>query len=244
MKLSTIGYWGAYPKPDEATSCYLVQDKKTNILLDCGSGALAKLQNIISLEELDAVFISHIHPDHIADLYCLEFAMLIQTQLGVRTKPLDVYIFSEQATNLPFSFPEIFRVHEITRNDRLLVGSFTLTFSENKHEIPCCAIKVSHSNGKNLVYSADTGYTPQIIDFAKEVDLLLIECSFFKKQQGLVKGHLATYEVGEIAEKANVKQVLLTHFPHFGQIDQLVEEVKEITKKDVMCAKDGFSINL
>ncbi|MBP3040318.1 MBL fold metallo-hydrolase [Bacillaceae bacterium Marseille-Q3522] len=244
MKLTTIGYWGAYPQKNEATSCYLIEEQGTNILLDCGSGALSKLQNFIQINDLNAVFISHIHPDHMADIYCLEFALLIQKQLGYRIEPLDVYIYSDKIDKLPFAYPEVMRVHQISLQDIVEVGPLRIAFSENRHEIPCCSMKVSNQNGAAMVYSADTGYTTEIIDFSIGVDLLLIECSFYKAQKGLVKGHLSSSEVAEIINGANAKEVVLTHFPHFGQIKQLEKEVKSLSHERIYQAKEGFSITI
>ncbi|WP_194287427.1 MBL fold metallo-hydrolase [Gracilibacillus oryzae] len=244
MKLTTIGFWGAYPSKNEATSCYLLEEKGKKIVIDCGSGALAKLQNHIELTDLDAVIISHIHPDHIADLYCLEYAMLIQQQLGNRQKPLDVFIYTENVSHLPFSYPDIFQVKQIKEDSQLQIGTLSFSFHNNLHEIPCCAVKITDQAGKSFVYSGDTGYTESFVQFARNVDTLLIECSFFLEQKGLVKGHLSTVEVAEIAERADVKHVILTHFPHYGSIEQLVKEVQALSSKSVDYAKETLSITI
>ncbi|HEY4600883.1 MAG TPA: MBL fold metallo-hydrolase [Cerasibacillus sp.] len=244
MKLTTVGFWGAFPRANEATSCYLVQDEDTRIVLDCGSGALSRLQNYVQLNELDAVFISHTHADHIADIYCLEYAMLVQRQLGNRKTPLDVYIYTDELRTLPFTFPEALNIQQLHVTDRIQVGSLSVTFSENVHDIPCCSMKVTNRTGQTLVYSGDTGYTDTLIQFAKGVDVLLIECSLYMKQQGLIKGHLASNEVGKIAQQANVKHVVLTHFPHYGHLNRLREEVRLFYKKKITYAKEGLTITL
>ena len=60
------------PAPTSPASCYLVQaeaDGRTwNLLLDLGSGALGPLQRHLSPDDLDAVLLSHLHPDHCVDL--------------------------------------------------------------------------------------------------------------------------------------------------------------------------------
>ncbi|WP_313894602.1 MBL fold metallo-hydrolase [Psychrobacillus sp.] len=244
MKVTTVGYWGAYPNANEATSCYLVQDGSVNVLLDCGSGALAKLQNYISLESLDAVFISHTHTDHMADLFSLEYAMLIQTQLGNRKRPLDVFIYEEDLSKLPFEFPAIVHVHPIKLKEEITVGSLTLSFAENLHEIPCVAMKVINAEGKVLVYSADTGMTEEIKNFGKSADVFIVECSFFEQQKGLVKGHLSTIEVAEIVNFSKPKKVVLTHFPHYGDREQLLEEVKKYTSEEIYLASNDFTVTL
>lgn len=244
MQLTTIGYWGAYPEANGATSCYLIQEDDTNILLDCGSGALAKLQQRINLEDLDAVFISHTHTDHMADIYSLEYAMLIQTQLGNRKTPLDVYIYSDQISSLPFEFPEIIKVRQISLKDRIIVGSLQVTFAENLHEIPCCAMKVTDRKGASLVYSADTGPTDQIVGFAKFADLLLIECSFYKAQSQKVKGHLNTTEVSDIISRSEARNIVITHLPHFGQISHLATEIEEMCHRKVQTACENLTITI
>ena len=82
IKITTIGWWGAYPSANDATSGYLLQSGNLNVLIDCGSGVLARLQNYIDLERLDAVVLSHYHWDHIADIGCLQYASRVLMEAG------------------------------------------------------------------------------------------------------------------------------------------------------------------
>ena len=69
MKLTTLGCWGAYPYKDGGTTSYLVTSEDGfQLLMDCGSRAVTELEKEISPLDLDAVIISHYHPDHVADL--------------------------------------------------------------------------------------------------------------------------------------------------------------------------------
>lgn len=67
MRLTVIGYWEAYPDKNEATSRYLLQGDKYNILIDCGSGVLSKVQNYIDLTEIDTIILSYYDGDHAGD---------------------------------------------------------------------------------------------------------------------------------------------------------------------------------
>ncbi|GED69917.1 hypothetical protein BRE01_36190 [Brevibacillus reuszeri] len=227
MNITVIGCWGAYPEKNEATSGYLVEYNGSKILLDCGSGVLSRLQNHCSLEELDAVVITHTHADHIADVYSLEFAILILMQIGKRKKPLDVYVYGSEPDDLPFCFPQYVHVHSINISEPLIIGTVKLEFSENLHDVPSCAVRLTSEDGKTLVYSGDTGYCQSLIELARHADVLLIESSFYEWQKGLMDGHLTAGEAGAIAALANVKQLLLTHFPHYGELTQLVEEATQ-----------------
>ncbi|KKO55573.1 beta-lactamase [Paenibacillus sp. DMB20] len=224
MEVTVIGCWGAYPKKNEATSGYLVEIGGTKILLDCGSGVLSRLQNHCSLEELDAVVITHTHADHTADLYSLEFAILILTQIGKRARPLDVYVYCGNPDTLAFGFPDYVRVHPIRIGEPVAIGTARLEFSENVHDVPCCAVRLITETGKTFVYSGDTGYCQAMIDISKSADVLLIESSFYDWQKGRMDGHLTAGEAGKIAALAGARQMVLTHFPHYGDLEQLVQE--------------------
>ncbi len=95
MKLTVIGHWGGYPKAGEASSGYLLEHDGFKLLVDCGSGVLSFLQNHLTVTDLDAVLISHYHPDHVADIGVLQHALLIQYFLGKSKGTLPVYAHTE-----------------------------------------------------------------------------------------------------------------------------------------------------
>lgn len=244
MDITVIGCWGAYPEKNEATSGYLVESEGSKILLDCGSGVLSRLQNYCFLEELDAVVLTHAHTDHVADIFSLEFAVLILMQIGKRSKPLDVYVNREARGLLAFSYPDNVRVHWIGADTALTIGTVQLAFSENVHDIPCLAVKLTSRNGKTLVYSGDTGYCQAIIDFARSADVLLIESSFYDWQAGIMNGHLTAGEAGRIAALAGAGLTILTHFPHYGELEQLAAEASRQYDGPIRLASCGMQIHL
>lgn len=244
MKITVIGCWGAYPETNEATSGYLVQHEGSSILLDCGSGVLSRLARYCPLEELDAVVLTHTHADHMADLYCLEYAILILRQIGKRTKPLDLYVYAEAAGRLALEYPEHVRVHPVETSTSLPLGSMNLTFAETVHDLPCLAVKVASRQDKTFVYSGDTGYDEALAGFAGSADLLLIESSFYDWQAGKMKWHLTAGEAGRIAALAGVRQTVLTHLPHYGSLDQLVDEASRHYSGPIRLAYGGLQINL
>ncbi|MCK5735335.1 MAG: MBL fold metallo-hydrolase, partial [Spirochaetaceae bacterium] len=91
MKLTVIGYWGAYPGPDAASSGYLIEEGEEKILLDCGSGILSKLYDYTDIESLNNIVLSHYHADHIADIGCIQHAAKVQQSLGERSVPVTIY---------------------------------------------------------------------------------------------------------------------------------------------------------
>ena len=68
LTLTVLGCDGSFPGPGGACSGYLLTCEGSRVWLDCGSGTLANLQRHTTMEEVDAVVISHQHPDHWTDL--------------------------------------------------------------------------------------------------------------------------------------------------------------------------------
>ena len=223
FKITTIGWWGAFPSAGEATSGYLLQSDGLNILLDCGSGVLSLLQNYIQIENLDAVILSHYHWDHVADIGCLQYAARILMDLGDRKKPLDIYGHAEDDNLSGLSYLQYSRGCPIDPQTVLALGAFKFTFSRNIHPDPCFSIRIEQAN-RCMVYIADTAWTHDLVRIAQNADLLLCESSLYDEYLGMIPGHLTAGEAGEIAARAGVKHLVLTHLPHFGDHALLLDQ--------------------
>ena len=88
MKLTILGTATPYPRPDNPCSGYLVQHGDTSIWVDAGTGTLAELQRHITLDRLDAIWISHAHADHSADLLTAYYALRFSDLTLTRPLPL------------------------------------------------------------------------------------------------------------------------------------------------------------
>ena len=75
MKLTVLGKYGPYPAANGATSGYLLQSGNENVLIECGSGVLSRLQRFVALNDLSAIVLSHLHSDHMADMLILRYAL-------------------------------------------------------------------------------------------------------------------------------------------------------------------------
>ncbi|QZY53732.1 MBL fold metallo-hydrolase [Crassaminicella profunda] len=226
MKITTIGYWGAYPEVNEATSGYLLQSDDMNILIDCGSGVLSNMQNHIDLLELDAVILSHYHADHMADIYSLQYAIRILMDLKKREKPLYIYGYKKDKKFETLNYHHYTVACPIDENSAIKFGNLTCTFRENVHADPCFSIRVEKED-KAFVYTADTGWSDELIKFSHKADLLICEASLYNENYGIVSGHLTAGEAGKIAKMAEVRHLVLSHLPHFGEHEQLLKQAKE-----------------
>src|SRR5690625_3916418 len=94
-----------------------------------------------------------------------------------------------------------------------------------------------------LVYTADSAYKEEWIKFSQNADVLLADCNFYSGLDAASSGHMTSKEVATIAKEANVKELILTHLPHFGNHEQLVEEAKSVYAGTIHLAHEGFVWN-
>ncbi|GGD49472.1 MBL fold metallo-hydrolase [Paenibacillus nasutitermitis] len=244
MKITILGPWGAYPKAGEATAGYLLEHQGKSVLIDCGSGVLAQVQRYLTLPELDAVIITHKHHDHVADLGCLQYACLIDTDLGNRSTVLPVYYAAESDKDLNVRSLPGTEIRRIEAGGKLPLAGLDFTFFKTFHEAYCVGMRISDGQ-RHLVYTADTYYEESLIPHCAGADVLIAETSFHKAVRDARKyGHMNSEEVGRLAEQAQVKRLVLTHLPHFGDIGQLAPEVAETYRGPIETAVCGMEIRL
>ena len=243
MKITTIGWWGAYPNAGEATSGYLLESEGFSVLIDCGSGVLAQLQHYTTLQAIDAVVLSHYHSDHVADLGCLQYASRILMDLGQRKQPLQIYGHAEDKNFDALNYLQYSTGYAVDAQTNLLLGPLKFNFCSNIHPDPCYSMRIEE-NDLAFVYISDTGYTDDLVQFAHKADLLLCESSLYDEYQGRIPGHLTAGEAGHIAAAAGVQHLILTHLPHFGNHSMLVEQARKKFKGTVELATTGKSWRL
>ena len=240
MNLKVIGYWGGYPGVNEATSGYLVESNGFRLLVDCGSAVLSKLQETIAIDDLDAVILSHYHHDHVADIGPLQYASYVSSFIKGFQKNIPIYAHTlERAEFEKLTYKKATTGVEYDPNQSLTIGPFTITFLRTIHPAPCFAMRITDQQS-TIVYTADSSFQETFIPFTKGADLLIAESSFYGNQDGTNAGHMNSKEAATIAKGAGVKQLLLTHLPHFGEHDQLVKEAKELYTGQVVLASSGY----
>lgn len=226
MKIIPIGVWGGYPNKNEATSAFLIEQDGFRCLVDCGSGVLAAVQNYTELRELDAVIISHYHPDHIADIGVLQHAAMVGMQLKEWNTPLYIYAHDKDPDEFKkLSYKGVTEGRAIQASEILELGPWQVSFCETIHPVYCLAMKFT-ANGRSAVFTADTSWKEELIGFSEGADLLVAESNLYEKYIGIIQGHLSGSQAGELAERAGAKRLLLTHLPQYGELDEILEAAK------------------
>lgn len=243
LRLAVLGSAGTYASRERACSSYLVEADGYRLMLDCGNGSLSRLQHRCDVADLDAVLITHLHPDHFVDLYGLYYALRFHPE-GAR--PVPVYapagaqdfvaqlLPPESAELLPAVFP----FQAAKAGDTLQLGPLRVRLFAAAHPVETLAPRVEHPDGV-IAYSADSGLSPQIVACARDADLFLCDSSWLERQRPLPQGvHLTGAEAGRTAEKAGVEHLLVTHVFPRNNPTVVAEEAASEFGGPVLVARD------
>ncbi|MYL18401.1 MBL fold metallo-hydrolase [Halobacillus litoralis] len=240
MKVTIIGYWGAYPAAGSATSGYLFEKDGFTLLVDCGSGVLSRLQQYKKVTDLDGVLLSHYHHDHVADIGPLQYAMLVQNTLQETNRKL--YLYGHQEDKQQFERLS----HQYTEGigydpeETLKLGPFIIDFQKTAHPVPCYGMRISDGDN-TVVYTADTSYLKEWGTFAENADLLITDTNFYHGMDGRGPGHMTSTEAASIARDAGVDTLWLSHLPHFGDPTRLRQEAQDVFQGTIQLAEEGLS---
>lgn len=225
MDLIVLGCSGSYGAPaGGACSGYIVRDGATTIWLDCGNGTFPRLQEHIAVEDLSAVVITHLHPDHCVDLYSLH--VLVRYGSDMANVPVFAPPEAEHHLGaLVSDWGDAFAWHTLDDGANATIGDLRLQFSRTDHPPPTYAVEIADAD-KRFVYTSDTGPGWSVDAFAPGADLVLSEATYVHDHR-TSPIHLSAREAGEAARAANAHRLVLTHL--WPQTDPLtsVEEGSE-----------------
>lgn len=247
MKLTVVGFWGAYPEMNEPTSGYLLETKNSKLLIECGSGVLCNLPKYIDFNELDGVIVSHEHADHCADLVCLIYNAMIEKKLGKRNKHLSIYVPQSMSHIKDLCNEDFAAFNVFDEGSSFKISDIVMAFSKNIHPVESYAISFSILEGNKsskITFTGDTQWNDELVKLSGKSDLLISECSLFKRAKNIIPGHMTSEEAGKLATLSESKKLLLTHLPHFGNHNYLLTETMESFDKEIILAKCGLSLEI
>ncbi|WP_166352870.1 MBL fold metallo-hydrolase [Phytoactinopolyspora limicola] len=246
MRLTVLGCSGSLPGPSSPASCYVVEAGGVRLVLDLGNGALGALQDHVGadgLGSIDAILISHLHPDHYIDLCGYYVALRYGPVHAGRRVP--VWGPDHTAERLAIAFGENpdpgmstefdFRTYS---DDAFHIGPLRVSTTRVRHPVDAYAIRIEHE-GRSLVYSGDTGPAQALIDLARDADLLLCEASFRDGGDHPPDLHLTGVEAGQHARAAGARRLVVTHVPPWGDPDEAAAEARTAFDGPVEAAHAG-----
>lgn len=218
LSLLVLGCDGSWPGPGGAGSGYLVRSATTVVLLDAGPGTFAKLQLLADPASLDAIVISHHHPDHWTDLYGLAVhAGFVSGRNGI-----PVFAPEGLARRAHLEDSPALDWHPVTDGDRIGIGDLTCRFHRTEHPGETLAVRVDGLR-RSLGYSADSGPGWALADLGSDLDLVLCEATYTTDHEGTA-GHMSGRQAGEQAKRAEARRLVLTHrWPTVGAADVAAE---------------------
>lgn len=213
MRLTVLGGCGAWPTADQACSGYLVEYAGFRLLIDPGYATLPRLLQHGTVDAVDAVLISHGHPDHCADLNPLLRARGLSDD---PPPPLPVYaphgaVDAVLALDKPSMLAGAYRLHEFTPGDRFDIGPYTTDTWLLPHFVPNAGLRLT-TPGAVLAYTGDTGPSPDIPRLAQGADLFLSEATYVHQVPTGDAPYLLTARLaGQYAHQAGAARLMLTH---------------------------------
>ena len=236
MRLTVLGKSPSWQDAGGACSGYLVEEDGTTVVVDCGNGVFGKLRKFRDYTRVDGVVISHLHADHFLDLVPFSYALTYaprQQPVAVDRWPgtacpeliaprgaRDTFRRVVGAWGNDDLIENAFNLCEYEPTDSPQVGSLRFSFHEVPHFTETFAIAVESDNGGGrLVFGADSSPTDELVEFARDCDLLLVEATLPRPERSGERGHLTPREAGEHGRDAGAKRVVLTHIS--DELDEL-----------------------
>ncbi|MGC5019326.1 MBL fold metallo-hydrolase [Micromonospora sp. DT47] len=213
MRLTVLGGCGAWPEAGQACSGYLVEHDGFRLLVDLGYATVPRLLERVTAAQVDAVFISHGHPDHCADLNPLLRARALRDDPPA---PLPVYALpgaldAVLALDRPGMLAAAYVLHEFTAGSRLDIGPFRAQTRLLPHWVPNAGVRLV-AGDRVLAYTGDSGPSPDVVELARDADLLLAEATYVDQVPEDSRRYLSSArQAGRQAADAGAGHLLLTH---------------------------------
>ena len=219
MQVTVLGKSPSWQDTGGACTGYLVQEDGFSLLLDCGNGVFSKLRRAIDYVDVDAVLISHLHADHFFDLVPYSYAL----STGPRRGSARPELHAPPGADAGFRriagcigaedlIDSAFAVAEYDPAAPPQLGPFAVRLCEVPHFVLTHAVELSTPAGARFTFGADCRPNEELVAFARDSDLLMIEATLAHPEREGVRGHLTPREAGEHGGAAGVRRLVITHF--------------------------------
>jgi len=209
----------------QGCSGLLVSSQTTRLVLDLGPGTLLELRKHTDFRTLDGIVLSHLHIDHILDIFALRFALAYNPVPPDRKIPLWLppggLSFFDRAAQLfstdedPSSyFSDLFELAEFNPDERLTIGDVTVSFRPTVHYVPCWAMRVHPSdNSGDLSYTADTGPAAALETFFDGSLVVVAEAALLapSSENFASRGHMTAAESARLAADSGARTLVVVH---------------------------------
>ena len=248
MRLTVVGCSGSYAGPDSPASCYLVtaehEGRTWRLVLDLGNGALGALQRHTALADVDAVVLSHLHPDHCIDLTGL-YVTRTYDPAGQLPGRLPVYGPAGTAERIVAAYEgmaeggmdEVLDFRRLSTSVPTHIGPFVVRPFLVEHPVEAFGFRVE-ADGRVLAYSGDTDTCDSLTPLFAGADLVLADSAFVEGRDEARGIHLTGRRAAEAAVVAGgVRRLMLTHIPAWNDPEVCRADAAQVWPGEVELAQ-------
>jgi ribonuclease BN (tRNA processing enzyme) len=247
LLLDVVGAGPAFTdRPGASGAAYLVRHAQTSILLDLGQGSFPRLAGLLDPGSLDAVVVTHLHPDHFIDLVPLRHFLHWGPGHPRRVRVLGPGGLSDRldAVHAEPGFSAAALDIEAMAPGLASIGTLEVGILPVTHAGESYAVRVATAGGPGLVYSGDCGRAEDLAPLIRRGDALLAEVSFGPGPMPAGAAHLDGPSVGELARSTSVARVLLTHLLMGFDANETVASVRNRFNGPVQLVAPGDRFSL
>ena len=251
-EVTVLGSCGAWPEPGRACSGYLVEHDGFRILLDLGYAALPRLLTRVPDGGVDAIVVTHRHPDHCVDISGLA---RVRQDLAPDADPIPLYCEPGVVDVLRALEPrpdpaEVFDLHNLRQLSDGSIGPFRLSTAQTPHHVPNLAVRLSTPEA-TVVYTGDSGPLSRsddpagLVELARDADLFIADSTLTEAPPGPREGLVMTAaEAAEWAGRAGVRRLMLTHFWPFTDRAVPLERARAVFGGEILTAEEDLLVEV
>lgn len=255
-RLTVLGSCGAWPEPGRACSGFLLEYGGFRVVLDLGYGTLPRLLSLLGSEVgagIDAVLVTHAHPDHMVDLHGLfrarwfgdrhAPALPLYSPAAVPARVADLEEGDGDAVRRTFDW------HPLPAAEPYTVGPLRLSGVALPHFVPNAGVRLS-APGLTVAYTGDTGPDPALTELGADADLYIVEATDRHQRPGRPAAppgpvkHLTASQAGAAAQAAGARRLLLTHFWPGNDRERSRADAQAGFDGEVLLAEEGLQLQL
>lgn len=254
VKVTILGSGTAVPSLERSSCSVLMETGSACILFDIGAGTMRRLLEAgRTISDVTHIFISHFHTDHTGELASFIFSTKYPENLRRRTPFIlggarGLRSFYEALTGayghwteLP---PELMSLMELSNAEKDFadLGQFNIESLPMRHIESSIGYRLTTSDGYCAVYTGDTDITENVIELARDADLMICESAMPDAQK--IEMHLTPSLAGELAARAGVKKLVLTHFYPETEGADIEAECRRTYSGPLALARDLMTFHL
>ncbi|MGC0332784.1 ribonuclease BN (tRNA processing enzyme) [Streptomyces sp. SAI-170] len=242
LSLTVLGTASPHPGPDRPTSGYLLRGGGAEVWVDAGFGTFAELRRHMDPARLTAIWVSHLHADHCADLLAAHYAFAY----GGVTLAGPVPVYAPEGcdrriagffgrTDVEF-LRDVFDFRPLYDGHSVRHWNLTLTARAVVHDVEAYGLR-AECQGSVLAYSGDSGPCDALGELARGADLFVCEADIDRGREGERQVHLTPEDAGACAKGA--RELLVTHVGPSLDREEAVERAAAVFGGPTSMAREG-----